>query len=365
MKKILFLTLVTIVLASCSQKPKNNTQITGNIAGLDATEVYLMEREGRDFLVYDTAAIENGIFTFSLNTEMPEMRYLATDPARPFTDLFVEPGNITVNSNGEEMNEIVVAGTKNNDLYTSYKTKDNEINTRLYAVYDKYKQAKKEGNEDLALTFEKELDAIDKEQNDATLAFIKNNTNAVVSSFLMWRYSYMFELEDMEPVYGTMSEEVKRSEYAQHVKERIDLLNSIAPGQPFIDFSMEDTKGNMVALSEMTGKVTLVDFWASWCSPCRAENPNVVEAYKKYHKQGFDIVGVSFDRDHGKWLEAIKEDNLTWHHVSDLSYWDNAAGKLYGIRSIPSSFLMDENGIILAWNLRGEDLHNKLEEIFN
>ncbi len=109
----------------------------------------------------------------------------------------------------------------------------------------------------------------------------------------------------------------------------------------------------------------MVDFWASWCGPCRGENPNVVAAYKKYHDKGFEIFGVSFDTDKDKWLKAVEDDKLTWFHVSDLKGWGNAAGKIYGVRGIPHSVLIDKEGIIVAKNLRGEELHKKLEEIFN
>ena len=115
--------------------------------------------------------------------------------------------------------------------------------------------------------------------------------------------------------------------------------------------------------SVVNGDYVLVDFWASWCGPCRAENPNVVEAYNKYHDKGFNVFGVSFDKDHDKWVEAIAKDNLTWPHVSDLKYWSCEAGKLYGVQSIPHNLLLDKDGIIIAKNLRGEDLQNKLAEL--
>lgn len=364
MKKLLFVIFALAVLVSCQQQVDNTVTINGNITGLEEENVYLMEREGNAFLILDTANVENGVFTFNTTAETSEIIYLGTQPGRPFTDLFAEKGTITISGNAEEIREVIVAGTVNNELYSSYKNRDNELNRELYSLYDEYKEADKKGNKDKMTVLEDKMDTINNLQTENTAAFIKENNNSVVSPFLLWRMSYMFTLEDMLPVYQSYSQELRASEYAGYVKERIDVLSKVAVGQKFTDFSMEDTQGNMLALSDVMGKVTLVDFWAAWCSPCRAENPNVVKAYTKYHDSGLNILGVSFDKDKDQWLQAIADDNLTWHQVSDLSYWDNSAGKIYGIRSIPSNFLMDENGVILAWNLKEEALQEKLQELF-
>jgi peroxiredoxin len=139
-----------------------------------------------------------------------------------------------------------------------------------------------------------------------------------------------------------------------------------AIGKNAPDFEQADTSGNMVKLSGFRGKYLLLDFWASWCGPCRAENPNVVKAYQKYHDRGFTILGVSLDQPGKKeaWLKAIHQDGLTWTHVSDLQFWNNAVAKMYGIRSIPQNFLLDKDGKIIATNIRAEELNKKLSEIF-
>jgi peroxiredoxin len=141
------------------------------------------------------------------------------------------------------------------------------------------------------------------------------------------------------------------------------VLKKVAIGQPFIDIVMEDPEGNIKKLSDLKGKLVLVDFWASWCRPCRQENPNVVALYNEYKVKNFDIFGVSFDNDGDKWKKAIDDDSLTWHHVSDLKGWNSAAGKLYGVRAIPHTVLVSPDGIILDKNLRGEELRKKVQEL--
>jgi peroxiredoxin len=137
-------------------------------------------------------------------------------------------------------------------------------------------------------------------------------------------------------------------------------------GKKYIDFELPTPEGETLKLSDIVGEnILLLDFWASWCGPCRRENPNVVATYKEFHDKGFDVLGVSLDKDKTNWLKAIDDDNLVWHHVSDLKYWNSAAAKLYGVNSIPHTILLDKNGVIIAKNLRGDALKEKLIELLD
>jgi len=151
----------------------------------------------------------------------------------------------------------------------------------------------------------------------------------------------------------------------ERLKSQLNQTKSLVTGGEAPEIEMETPEGKMMKLSEMRGKIVLIDFWASWCGPCRRENPNVVKVYNRYKDAGFEILGVSLDQSKGKWLDAIQKDGLTWNHVSDLRGWKNKAAQTYGVRSIPHTVLIDKDGKIIARNLRAEALERKLEEIFN
>jgi len=148
------------------------------------------------------------------------------------------------------------------------------------------------------------------------------------------------------------------------LKGRVAVMKSVAIGQKAPDFTLSDVNGNPVSLySKVGSKLLLVDFWAAWCGPCRRENPNVVKVYNEFNKKGFDVFGVSLDQEKDAWVKAIADDKLTWTHVSDLQYWNSAAAKLYAVSAIPSNFLLDETGTIIARNVTGDDLYKKVKEV--
>lgn len=195
---------------------------------------------------------------------------------------------------------------------------------------------------------------------------LHENNDLLMSAFLVTFFESAFE--QYAPLYKEVRDALvgryANNDFVKHLDQKLQSVVMVGMEAPNI--VMTDTAGVVRSLSDLRGKVVLIDFWASWCGPCRMENPNVVRVYQKYHDKGFEIFSVSLDKDRDKWVAAIKKDNLFWpNHVSDLKYWSSAAGRLYGISSIPATVLIDRDGKVLARNLRGPQLEQKLKEIFN
>lgn len=359
MKKLVWIFLTVIVFASCSNNA-NQFQITGTLDNAPEGLLMLARFVDGNFVNIDSVQVDKGKFAFKGEIDSPEIYFLIFPQGAGRLQVFTEPGIITVSGNLEEPK---IEGSKSQAMLDQFQVQLDKNNEERNTIYGDYQQAQSVGDTVTMSAIEARFNEIDESEIAYILDFAKTNNASVVAPHVILRYSYYYELSDLEDVFSTLDPAVETSKYYKNLSETIETLRKVEIGQPAPDFTQNDTLGNPVSLMSLRGKWVLVDFWASWCGPCRAENPNVVEAYRKYNAKGFTVLGVSLDRDKGKWLQAIADDQLTWMHISDLKYWDNAAAKLYGIRSIPANLLLDPNGIIVGKNLREQALQDKLAEL--
>jgi peroxiredoxin len=366
MNRLIYFVL-SISFFACTQKtPETGFKIIGTLDSLNNGLVTLKRYFDGTWNNIDTATVESGKFLFEGRVDLPEMFRVEIADTLPYIPIFVENSEIKIIGSIDSLQQAKIIGSRIQEEYENFWNQLKPFTSKLDSIENLYYIAKSAGNNPRMNELDTLYESVAKEQAYVMMPLVLESNKSVVSAYVTWiKLVHHLNTNELDSITAGFDSTLNKSVYVKMLKDYIAVLRRTEIGQPAIDFTMNDTEGKPVSLSLLYGKYLLIDFWASWCSPCRRENPNVVQAYKQYHKKGFDILGVSFDRKKEAWLKAIKEDKLVWTHVSDLKYWGNEAGKAYGIRSIPSNVLLDPKGIIIAKNLHGKDLQNKLKEIFN
>jgi peroxiredoxin len=350
-------------------------------------QAFLAYRLGAN-TVTDSAKIVNGEFTFEGTITTPINatvfidakgigfgKFVAlnfkenTGPVKgtDYLGFFIEKGTVTITA-ADSLIHGKVTGSKVNDDDAKLKNQLKPIMAKAQVLAKEAQAATPAQQASAAFqnSMQDKYKGLQDEQRSVLKGFITANPDSYLSLLALTSVSGPSpDVAEVEPLFNSLSEDLKNSDIGKQLKYSLDNLRITAIGSIAPDFIQNDVNGKPVQLSSFRGKYVLIDFWASWCGPCRQENPNLVRTYNKYKGKNFTVLGVSLDKESGKgdWLAAIKSDKLEWMQVSDLKFWNNMAATLYGVHSIPQNFLIDPQGKIVAKSLRGDDLDNKLEEL--
>ena len=378
MKTKFLFAISTLVLFSCKPSTSNyedHYEVIVKADGVyDGLRAYLIKIEnGKNRIATDTAVVFNGGFVFKGEIKGAEMRALTIDGVRGQTSLFVEPGVIHVELYKDSIHKSKVDGTYNNFVFNDYKNQFQEKIEAIDAVRSKFLNSNKDTEALKAL--QKKGDSLRAQLKNFGYEFIETNTDSDFSLFVLEGLTSQkgFDVELASNAFKNIEASIKtKNESNQLISNRIKQKIESNPNKQKIkigmqapDFTAPDPQGKQITLSEIKGKVTIVDFWASWCKPCRIENPNLVKLYDKYHSKGLEIISVSLERGNQKafWIEAIKKDQLNWYNVSNLKFWQDPIAQAYSVNSIPATFILDENGTVVAERLRGAELEATIKNL--
>ena len=366
----LFLVIIYIALYACQQNP--SFTISGSVTKteLEGKKAYLVVGNwGIKEDKIDSTVIVNGEYVFKGSVQDINTASVLLNPDDRENNvritLALENADITVYTDADGWT--VVSGTDNNDRFQNFRNAKRPHDERSRKAYEVYNAARMAGALTLedAEKFEKECEIWRSVVIPLTFEFIKKNINNPAFWNELYNCALSNPLEKQKELIAGANERTLKETCVKQIAERIHTLEKTDVGQPYIDLRMSAPDGEEIALSDYVGKgkYVLVDFWASWCGPCRAEIPNVLEVYNLYKDKDFEIIGVSLDSKHEAWVTAIQNLNLPWPQMSDLKGWNCAGAKIYGVTSIPHTILLDKDGKILARNLHGEELKNKMAEL--
>ena len=328
-------------------------KITGKTSGIkDSTWLYL--RTAIPEKNIDSSMVINGLFNLSGSIDEKATRvYLYTAKYTNYVGFWLENKPMVIEVKVGEFKKGLITGSATEDedraLYkakTLITNREDSLNNALEKIRAQLKAARET---------DKQFD----------IDYVKTHPQSLIAANILDIYATTWGKETTAALYKNLSAEIKSTKYGQHISDYISLNKNIKVGDKFADFEMPDTQGKPVKLSEIKSKYVLLEFWSSQCGPCRESNPDLIKTYNAYKNKGFTILGVSLDENKNHWLKAVKDDKLPWQNISDLKGNQNRAGLIYGVSAVPSNFLIDENGTIIAKDLRGDDLNTKLKALLN
>lgn len=373
---------VFAVIISCNKAGENEYIISGTVKGIADGKTVVLEKQNEmgQFIPMDTVKVKNGKFVMTGSAKEPEIMLIQVEALQGKVPFVLENGDIDIIVDKDSLQKSKFSGTYNNDVFSKFNddlTKfQKELQKKLMAFQTanmaKMKAAQEAKDTVVINKLMKEYQGMQKEGMEFYVKFAENNPKALLSALIVdsMLNDPSVDLARAKKIYASFSPELKKYKPGKSIQTKLDKIGkpvtvaaAINIGSVAPDFTAKNPDGKSISLKQSLGKVTIVDFWASWCKPCRAENPNVVALYAKYHSKGLNIISVSLDKEASEWKTAIAKDKLTWNHVSNLKEFEDPIALQYGINAIPTIFVLDSKGIIIAKDLRGEELNTKIASL--
>ena len=369
MNKLWVYILAIIAFSSCNKIEEGTYKIEATALGVeDGKKIFVQKNvPGARPVLIDTIEVLSEKFSLEGEIDQPRLHLLTLEGVRsPLTVIF-EEGKINIELYKDSIPLSKVSGTPSNDDLRDYISNSSNLRKRIQALREQQANAKQTNDVVTINTLNETYAEVIEEGKDYDLNFTKTNTNSHMSVLLLEQMlnSNSRTPKEISEVFNGLTDEVKNTDAGIALSKKLESVSKLSIGGIAPDFTGPTPTGETISLKQSLGKLTILDFWAAWCKPCRAENPNIVALYNDFHDKGLNIVGVSLDRRSEDWKKAIEDDGLIWNHVSNLKFWQDPIAVMYNVRSIPATYLLDAEGKIIAKDLRGEALRTKVEELLS
>lgn len=354
-----------VVVLGCSQNP--DLVINGSIDTLEPTKIirYIPDTNNQP-RPYDTVVSKEGEFSFKITVDVPTLNFIMVEGQAGNFPFISEKGELQMSIETQNLTNSKVVGTLSNDDLIAFKEKSNEFGVGLNSLTTQINEARQFNDNLLVEELQKQYLQLQEEIKAYEVSLVKEKTNSYLAALMLDRMLNTKTIVPLQakPIFSNYTSRIKNTTLGRAIEDKLNApVSPTSIGNQAPNFTAPSPDGTLIELSQQLGKITILDFWASWCRPCRVENPNLVRTYNKLKNKGLHVVSVSLDRDKKRWIQAIQDDGLNWDHVSNLQYWRDPVAQLYKVSSIPATFILDENGVIIAKNLRGPELEATLSRL--